>query len=550
MIVIASAAPAWSHAVLVSSTPATSSVVSQSPPQLSLTFNEPVEISLGAIRLFDCGGKRITVGAPQHGASSRVVNASLPKLAPGTYAVSWHVISADSHPVGSTFFFTVGEGSGNGAQCKATTTVKSSKTVGVLFGVDRFLLFTGLALFIGGAVFLVVIARGTSAARRTRTVMWTGWWLTLVTTVVGIALQGPYGEGSGIGDAVNSTIFRDILHTRYGHIAELRLVFLVAALPFLLSERRLSERKPLPVAWIGGATVVGLLLAATPGLAGHAATGDNTVFAVPLDTLHVAAMCVWFGGLAALLVSAVGGGFSGGLRRALVRFSALATGCVITLVLTGLFASWRQVGFKVDGYLHTSYGNMLLVKVGIVVVLVALAGVSRAVVQRRRSAPLDAPDSAIAAIDQRTVGQLRRSVGGEVLLGIAVLVATALLVNAQPARSALTPRLFSKTVPAGSGQQAMLVNVIVDPAKNGVNIVHVYTQNPNGTDLSVRTMTGDFYLGSTRVPANLTKAGPNHYLNNAVLLTSPGKWQFALHIGRVFDGEIRDTAAVVDVPIR
>jgi copper transport protein len=263
-------------------------------------------------------------------------------------------------------------------------------------------------------------------------------------------------------------------------------------------------------------------------------------------------MCVWFGGLAALVVSALGGGFSGGLRRALVRFSALATGCVIVLVLSGLFASWRQVGFKLDGYLHTSYGNMLLVKVGIVVVLVAVAGVSRSVVQRRRAAPLDAPDSAIAAIDERTVTGLRRSVGGEVLLGIAVLIATTLLVNAQPARSALTPALFSKTVPAGSGPQAMLVNVIVDPAKNGVNAVHVYTQNPNGTDLTVRSMTGDFYLQAQklRVPANLTKAGPNHYLTNSLLLTAPGTWQFVLHVGRVLDGQLRDTAAVVNVPIR
>jgi copper transport protein len=421
-----------------------------------------------------------------------------------------------------------------------------------LFGATRFLLFTGLALLLGAGVFLVLVARGTSAARRTRHVMWAGWVLILVTTIVGIALQGPYGEGSGIGDAVKVSVFRDILHTRYGHIAELRLLFLLVALPFMLWERRAGEREPLPGAWIVGSAAVGLVLAATPGLAGHADTGDHTIFAVPLDTLHVAAMAVWFGGLVALVVSALGGGFSGGLRRALIRFSALATTCVIVLVGTGVFASWRQVGFTIDGYLHTSYGNILLVKLGIVVALVGLATVSRSIVQRRRAAPLDAPDSVVAAVDERTVTGLRKSVGGEVLLGIGVLIATALLVNAQPARSALAPRLFSTTQAAGSGPQAMLANVIVDPAKSGLNTVHVYTQNPNGTDLPIRGMTGDFFLPAQnlKVPANLTRAGANHYLVTGLPITSAGKWQLVLHVTRVIDGEPRDTAVVVKVPIR
>ena len=59
-------------------------------------------------------------------------------------------------------------------------------------------------------------------------------------------LQGPYAEGSGIGDAVKWSVFRDILDTRFGHIAELRLLFLVLALPFLLFERRASELRPEP----------------------------------------------------------------------------------------------------------------------------------------------------------------------------------------------------------------------------------------------------------------------------------------------------------------
>ena len=47
-------------------------------------------------------------------------------------------------------------------------------------------------------------------------------------------------------------------------------------------------------------TLVGIALAATPALAGHASTGRWVVLAVIVDVLHVLAMAVWIGGLVAL----------------------------------------------------------------------------------------------------------------------------------------------------------------------------------------------------------------------------------------------------------
>ncbi len=504
-------APAGAHAVLQNTSPPSNGTVERSPSQVTLSFSEAVEISLGSLQVLNCSGGRVTIGAPHHGIKSSEVVASLPNLPPSLYVVRWRVISADSHPVQGAFYFRVGVGpNASATPCAAgTAAVQSSGTVGVLFGATRFLVFTGLALLIGSAVFLVLIARGTSASARTRVLMWVGWAVTTVVTIGAVMLQGPYAEGSGIGDAVKWSVFRDILDTRFGHIAELRLLFLVLALPFLLYERRVDEDRRLPEWWIAGAAIVGAVLAATPGLAGHASTGDHTVFAVPIDAIHVAAMCIWFGGLVALLVSALGGGFSGGLRRALIRFSFIATICVIVLVISGLFAAWRQVGFTVKGYTSTDYGKLLIVKVAIVAVLVGIAAISRTIVRRRRAAPLEAPNSAIAAIDERTVAGLRRSVGGEVLLGIAVLVLTALLVNAVPARSAIAPKLFSGSAKVGNGSTAMQVNVTVDPARAGLNAIHVYTLKPDGTDLVIRSITGDLSFpekGIEKLPANLRRA--------------------------------------------
>jgi copper transport protein len=430
--------------------------------------------------------------------------------------------------------------------CKTAGAPTSSKTVGVLFGAVRVLLFVGLALLIGGVVFLFVIARGTSALRQTRRIVWVGWGITLAATIFGVMLQGPYAEGSGIGDATNSTVLKDILKTQYGHVAERRIVLLAIAFVLLLVIGRLrSDQRPPAWLWVS-CGVVGGLLAATPGLAGHAGTGSEVWAAVPLDAIHVAAMSVWFGGLFCLLVCALGGSFSGALRRTIGTFSLLAFWCVIALVASGLFAAWRQVGFRVAGYTDTTYGRLLLIKLGAVAAILGLAAVSRAIVQRRKAAPLDAPDSAIAAIDDRTVHGLRRSVAGEIAVGIAVLIVTAILVNAQPARSALAGGPFAKTVPASS---QMLISLTVDPARVGKNTVHILTLKPDSTPLASRisAQVRNVSQGIAPITVPLSKLSLNHSLTNDLEIPTPGTWQFIIHALR---GGDNDTAVTIDVPIR
>ena len=554
IILVATAAPAWAHAVLKSTDPPKDGVAATSPRDLSLTFNENVEVSFGAIRVYTCGGQRITTGTPRHSpATDRTVVVSIPKLAPGVYLVAWRVISADSHPVDGSYSFRIGPGpapSVNG--CATETTAKSSVTVGTLFGVARAGVFAGLALLIGGTVFLLLIAGGSSAARSTRRATWSGWVVLALSTVAAVMLQGPYAAGTGIGDAVKWSVVHDVLQTRFGHVTEVRLLLLVGALALLAFLGRIDRRRRAPLWWTIAAAIVAIGLASTPGYAGHAATGDFTIFAVPLDTIHVLAMSVWLGGLVVLLLAAFGGGFSGGLRRALTTFSRLAFWCVVVLVLSGLFASWRQVGFAVRGYTSTSYGHLLLIKLAVVVALIGLATVSRSIVRKHRTAPLDAPDSAIAAIDERTVAGLRRSVAGEVLFGVAVLAVTAMLVNAIPARSELAPKLFAGTVSAGTGASAMTINVTIDPARVGLNTIHVYTLTPKGADLSIRDMSAKLVSadGSTSVPANLVRGGPNHFLTNSATIPAAGKYQMLIQVLQVIDGRLIDTPGVLKVPIR
>src|SRR5262245_52869755 len=93
----ATASPAWAHAVLQTTDPAANAVVERAPAAISLHFSEPVELSLGSVRLVTCAGNAVSTGAPKHGATdSDVVVHDVPDLDNGTYVVLWRVISADS----------------------------------------------------------------------------------------------------------------------------------------------------------------------------------------------------------------------------------------------------------------------------------------------------------------------------------------------------------------------------------------------------------------------------------------------------------------------
>ena len=135
-----------------------------------------------------------------------------------------------------------------------------------------------------------------------------------------------------------------------------------------------NERKDLTFGLAIGGTVVAAGIAATWALAEHASTGIQPGIAMPVDVLHLLAVATWLGGLSALLVALYR---APAIDSAAVRrFSRIAFASVVVLAATGLYQSWRQVG-SWSALGGTSYGQLLLVKVGLVGVLVGIAWISR-----------------------------------------------------------------------------------------------------------------------------------------------------------------------------
>ena len=100
------APPARGHAFLEHAEPRVGSTVGSPPPSLSLTFTEGIEAAFSKVELTDGAGKSIQTGPLEHPISN-VITVSLPSLAPGSYTVTWSVVSVDTHPTDGHFTFTV-----------------------------------------------------------------------------------------------------------------------------------------------------------------------------------------------------------------------------------------------------------------------------------------------------------------------------------------------------------------------------------------------------------------------------------------------------------
>ncbi|NJP42925.1 copper resistance protein CopC [Actinacidiphila epipremni] len=386
-VLLGSATPASAHAALLHTDPADGAVVQTAPQQVVLTFSEGVLLSADSLRVLDPAGTNVAVGTPGHAAGkdsgSTATVALRPGLGNGTYTVAWKAVSQDSHPVAGAFTFSVGAPSKTTVDLSAQAALGGG-AAGTLYGVARYFAYGGFALLVGGSVFLSVCWPRGARLRPMRRLAAGGWVALVASTIALIMLRGPYVNGSGLGDAFDLDVIRTQLETRPGAALVSRLLLLAAAAVFLavlfgsFTQREDPEERA-DLAWglgIGG-SVVAVGIAATWAMAEHASVGIQHQVAMPVDVVHLLSMAVWLGGLITLLTALFLPSAAGTLERAAVRrFSAIALTAVTALVGTGTYQAWRQIGTW-RAFTDTSYGRLLLIKIGLVCCLVGVAWFSR-----------------------------------------------------------------------------------------------------------------------------------------------------------------------------
>ena len=103
--ILALAAAAHAHSLLLSSVPPAGSTVNGAPA-VTLHFNNRIEKKLSRIRLVPPRGEAQALTVRADGAVD-ALEAPLPPLAAGRYRVDWRVLSTDGHVVSGTFDFSV-----------------------------------------------------------------------------------------------------------------------------------------------------------------------------------------------------------------------------------------------------------------------------------------------------------------------------------------------------------------------------------------------------------------------------------------------------------
>jgi copper transport protein len=436
VIVVAVAGPALAHATLQSSTPkqGQSFPAGQPPKQVVIRFDEAVD-ARSAIGVYGADGKQVP-GVRQRDSSGTVVQARLPALADGPYAIVWHVVSDDGHPEHGVITFGVGVADVSGANFgKLASAQSSGHAYGFLFGMVRVLAFVGAIVFVGG----LVVARWvwpTSIARRdTRVLLLSLWGAGVAGTLLTMPFQAGYSTGGGWSKFLDSDALAEVLDARYGRGVVARVILLVALVPFaLLRIRAPKARARIPVEVVVGLCSLGVL--ATFAYAGHASTGRWIGAGVTLDLLHLGGVAFWLGGVALLAVALGRPGDVAGAMRATTRFARYALPAVGLVVLSGVVQGWRQLETW-SAIWDTDYGRILFAKVLVVASIVIVASATRDILRQRieprlragvRTDELDGVDG----VDPEDVAQLRSAILVEVALAAVVLALTAALVVSAP----------------------------------------------------------------------------------------------------------------------
>jgi copper transport protein len=565
-------APAlFAHAALASTYPAEGSVVPRQPEQVTATFDEPIHMTVSSLEVYSPGGDRADDGDTTLADPEEIAVTLLPGLGNGTYTAVWHVISDDAHPVSGEFRFSIGAPSasrGPALQVSPDTVVSAS------FTVIRWLEYMTFALLCGAVAFLIIC--WPAGARRPGVIRLVtyGWAGLLLSTLLGLLIQGPYAANEGLGQVFNAQLVQATLDSRLGTMSQARelMAFLAGGAASLLLPRlpRAGRRAriSLGMTW----AILTTAVAASWALYDHASTGVQAPLGgVPADIIHLDAMAVWIGGLAVLAGFALRGPADEGVAVAVPRFSAISLACVCTIVLSGAYQTWREVGVW-QALFDTSYGRLILAKVAGLLVLIALGYLARHYIQRGLrpagagrpvprllGAPVpvtsaDGPAGADAAVDGGDQGNpasvryddfdlsrpdwrpamrlLRRSVAVELLVACVILAFTSILVNVATGREAYAPT-FTASAPFAVGGSAGSVHVFVGPARLGPNTVDVYLTGAAGRGDGAAVVTAALsYPAGHRgpTPVTLTRTAAGQYQTQGAVLGNTGQWTLTVTV--------------------
>ncbi|MGH2771307.1 MAG: copper resistance protein CopC [Actinomycetota bacterium] len=397
---------AGAHALLSSSEPAEGAQLDRPPGMVTLTFTEEPELALSTVRVLDAAGSSWEEGRPTRPVESpRSLGVRVRPLCQDVYTVTWRVVSrADGHATAGAFTFGVGV-SPLGAPAPPQVGVATTPSPSLLEMAGRWGLLVGLIVLLGGAWVAAAIFGGSPAAVYRLTAA--GWGASLV----GLAL---FAEAQRRDAAVGFDI---LATTSVGKALLARGAAIVLAGGALVAARSMKKRGRLAALWVGALAASAAILA--HAVAGHAGAAQSLRWGkIAAQWVHISAVAIWIGGLAALLLGTRGRP-SSEKAVAVRRFSTVAGLALAAVWVTGIWRAFNEVQ-SWGALVSTGYGRVVLIKIGLLLVLSALGALNR-----YRNVPAAA----------RSLAGLRRVSRAELALGGVTLAAAAVLASLVPRAS-------------------------------------------------------------------------------------------------------------------
>jgi copper transport protein len=370
-------------------------------------------------------------------------------------------------------------------------------------------------------------------------------------TLAELALQVPYVSGSL--SAVTGDDVREVLSSQFGAAHLVRLGVLAAALVLLRAVGRGSDSGADRVLL----AVAGVVAVATWSISGHPSATAVPTVSIAADMVHIASMSVWLGGLVMLVVFLLRRANADELGAIVPVWSRWAGYAVGALVLTGVAQALLQVG-TLDALLTTTYGALLLTKIGLAALVLGVAYFSRRTVAQFApsssalafpavSGPGSGPPEPAQDDESPPPGpaarRLRRLVFVEAAVAVVVIGLTSVLVQFTPAKTEAdtnvgTPGVQSVTLTDQSNRFKLTADLT--PATDGINELHLFATDISGRPISViewSVTASNAAAGIDGVKAVVTKVTDDHAIGQ-LTLPQAGTWRitFTLRLDETTNG--------------
>ena len=107
LLLLLATGEASAHAFLDHAEPRVGNKVATAPHEVTLWFTQKLEPAFSTITVTNAAGQRVDTGKAR--VSGNQMSVSLRPGGSGTYHVTWHVLSVDTHTTDGSFTFQVGQ---------------------------------------------------------------------------------------------------------------------------------------------------------------------------------------------------------------------------------------------------------------------------------------------------------------------------------------------------------------------------------------------------------------------------------------------------------